>query len=107
MSNTGASIKWNAIREIASGTITGTYQVLGGPLLQDSFQIWVTNLTNGDIYLSIDGTTNIIKMPSGSGRAYDNKTNDMFLKAGTQFYIKYDSVPGAPTGWAAIEVIYV
>lgn len=107
MSNSGGSIKWDAVREIASGSVTGSYQVLGGALLRDSFRMWITNNTNGDIYLSTDGVTNMLKLPAQTGRAYDNKTNDEYLRHGTQWYIKYTSVPGVPAGWAAIEVEYV
>ncbi len=107
MANTGSSIKWEAIREIAAGSLTTSYQVLGGVFTRDSFRIWVTNNTNGDIYISIDGTSNNIKMPAQTGRAYDNKTNDMFLKSGTQFQVKWVSAPGAPSGWVAVEVEYV
>jgi hypothetical protein len=107
MSNSGSSVKNEAIREIAAGSITGVYQVLGGVFTRDAFRVTITNNTNGDIYLSTDGSTNMIKMPTTSGRILDDKTNDMFRKSGTQFYIKYSSVPGAPAGWAALEVEYV
>ena len=107
MSNTGSSIKWEEIREVAASYIDAPYKVLGGVLTRDSFRIWITNNTNGDIYISTDGSTDNLKLPAQSGRAYDHKTNDMFLKSGTQFYVKWDSAPGAPTGWAAIEVEYV
>lgn len=107
MSNTGNSIKREAIREIAAGTITTNYQVLGGVLTRDSFRIWVTNNTNGDVYISTDGVTNMMKLPSQSGRAYDDKTNDMYDKSGTQFYVKYATAPGAPAGWVGVEVEYV
>jgi hypothetical protein len=108
MANSGNSIKWEPVREIAAGSITTSFQVLGGVFLRDSFRVWITNNTNGDIYLSIDGVNNHLKPPALSGRAYDNKTNDMFVKAGTQFQIKWaGSAPGSPTGWAAIEVEYV
>lgn len=107
MSNTGGRIKNEAIREIAAGTITGVYQLLGSAFTRDAFRLWITNNTNGDIYLSTDGVTNMIKMPGISGRACDEKTNDMFRARGTQWYIKYDVVPGAPAGWAGLEVEYV
>lgn len=107
MSNSGNSIKDEAIREIAAGTITNAYQVLGGVFTRDAMRLWITNDTNGDIYLSTDGVTNHKKLPATSGRACDDKTNDMFRKHGTQFYIKYDAVPATPAGWAAIEVEYV
>ena len=110
MSNSGNSIKDDAIREIAAsggGGLTTSYQALGPAYLRDSFRTWFTNNTNGDIYLSTDGVTNMKKLPANSGRAADEKTNDMFRKQGTQWYIKYASAPGTPVGWAAIEVEYV
>lgn len=110
MSNSGNSIKWDEIREIPAtggGAITTSYQNLGGVFTRDAFRVWMTNNTNGDVYLSTDGIINMIKMPILTGRAYDNKTNDMFLKKGTQFQIKWVSAPGAPTGWFGLEVEYV
>lgn len=107
MSNTGNSIKDEAIREIAAGDITTSYQNLGGPFLRDAFRIWMTNNTNGDTYLSTDGVTDQKKLPAQSGRAYDDKTNDMYRKAGTQWKIKWDIAPGAASGWFGLEVEYV
>jgi len=107
MSNSGNSIKDEAIREIAAGSITTDYQPLGGIFLRDAFRIWMTNNTNGDIYLSTDGVTNNKKLPATSGRACDDKTNDFFRKAGTQWYIKYDVAPGVKAGWFGLEVEYV
>lgn len=107
MANTGNSVKDEAIREIAAASITTSYQVLGGVYTRDSFRLWLTNNTNGDIYLSTDGVTNHKKLPALSGRALDDKTNDMYRKAGTQWYIKYDVAPGAPAGWFGAEVEYV
>lgn len=107
MANTGNSIKWEAIREIAAGSLTTSFQNLGGVFLRDSFRIWLTNYTNGSVYFSTDGVLNMLKMPPQSGRAYDNKTNDMYLKAGTQWQVKWDSAPGSPTGWVGLEVEYV
>lgn len=107
MANTGNSIKDEAIREITAASITTSYQVMGGIMERDAFRLWITNNTNGDIYLSTDGVTDMKKLPATSGRAADNKTNDMYRKAGTQWSIKYDSAPESPTGWVAIEVEYV
>ena len=107
MSNTGNSIKDEAIREIAGVTLTDTYQVLGGVFTRDAFRLWMTNNTNGDVYLSTDGVIDMKKMPATSGRAYDDKTNDMYRKKGTQWYARYEAVPGAPAGWLGLEVEYV
>jgi hypothetical protein len=70
------------------------------------FRIWITNNTNGDIYLSTDGVTDMCKFPGISARAADDKTNDMYDKAGTQWWIKYATLPGTPTGWFALEAEY-
>jgi len=107
MSNSGGNIKWDAIREISAATITSAYQTLGAPLARDAFRITLQNQTNGEVYLSKDGTTDGKKFPSAQGRIEDNKTNDMFYRAGTQFYIRYANTPGVPTGWATLEVDYV
>lgn len=109
MSNTGNSIKFEAIREVAFGGLGATYATFGSVFTRDVFQIWITNNTNSDIYLSTDGTTDMIKLPAGSGRAYDNKTNDMYLKKGTQFYIRYAAAPSPvpASGWVGLEVEYV
>jgi uncharacterized protein YycO len=107
MANTGNSIKDEAIREIAAASLTTSYQVLGGVFLRDAFRLWMTNNTNGDVYLTTDGVTNMKKLPATSGRAYDDKTNDMYRKAGTQWSIKWDSAPAAPSGWFGLEVEFV
>ncbi|TAL08336.1 MAG: hypothetical protein EPO02_13215 [Nitrospirae bacterium] len=108
MANSGNSIKLDEIREIAAGSLTTSYQNLGGILLRDAYRIWITNNTNGDVYLSINGGLfNQMKVRNGSGRAYDNKTNDSFFGANTQFKIKWDVAPGAPAGWFSLEVEYV
>jgi len=116
MSNSGNSIKDDAIREIASTNASlvaagagmpGTYVKLGGVFLRDSFKQWFTNNTNGDMYWSTDGVTDMKKMPANSGRASDDKTDDMFRKQGTQWWVRYDLVPASPAGWAALEVEWV
>ena len=108
MANTGNSVKWDPIREIAAGSLTTSYQNFGGVLTRDSFRIWITNNTNGDIYISDDGgISNKIKMPPGTGRAYDNKTNDEFMRTGMQLSVKWAVAPGAPAGWVGMEVEYV
>lgn len=107
MSNTGNRTKWEPIREIDASSLSLSYQVLGGIFTRDSFRVWITNNTNGDIYLSDDGVNNKLKIPALSGRAYDNKTNDMYMGSGTQWQIKWVAAPGAPAGWVGLEVEYV
>lgn len=107
MSNSGNSIKDEGIRELSGLSITPTYQPLGGVFLRDAFRITITNFTNGDVYLSTDGVTDQKKMSTISARILDEKTNDMFRKEGTQWYVRYDSAPAMGSGWFAMEVEYV
>lgn len=108
MSNTGNSIKDEQIRELAASSLTTSYQVLGSAFTRDTFRLWITNNTNGDVYLSLDGVTDHKKMPATSGRAYDDKTNDMYRKKGTQWWVRFASpAPGVPAGWVGLEVEYV
>jgi hypothetical protein len=107
MSNSGNSIKDEAIRELAAGSLTTSYQVIGGPLTRDAFRLVLTNSSNGDVYFSTDGTTDMKKLPANSGRILDDKTNDMYRKSGTQWQVRFDSAPGVPAGWVAVEVEYV
>lgn len=107
MSNTGGSIKDEVIRELQGSTLTTSYQTFGAVFTRDCFRLWITNNTNGDVYLSTDGINNMKKLPANSGRAYDDKTNDMFRKKGTQWYIKFSTAPATPSGWVALEAEYV
>lgn len=107
MSNSGNSIKQEAIRELDAATITNGYQNLGSVLGRDAFRLTIINNTNGDVYVSTDGSTNQMKFPAYSARILDDKTNDMYRKKGTQFSIKYSIVPGIPAGWFGLEVEYV
>ena len=107
MSNSGNSVKDEAIREIAAAAITGAYQPLGGVFTRDAFLILPENMTNGVVYLSTDGVTDHKKFGVSVARIYDYKTNDMYRKKGTQWYIKFSVVPAIPTGWFGLEVEYV
>lgn len=107
MSNTGNSVKDEEIRELSAASLTTSYQNLGSVFTRDAFRVTFKNATNGDVYLSTDGSTNMKKFPPGSGLVWDDKTNDMYRKSGTQWEVKWDSAPGAPTGWVALEVEYV
>jgi hypothetical protein len=107
MANSGNSIKNDAIREISAASLTTNYQVLGGVFLRDVFRLTFTNWTFGDVYLSTDGVTDMMKFSAISARCSDNKTNDMFVKAGTQYYIRFDQIPADTGGWFSLEAEYV
>lgn len=105
MSNSGLSVKNEAIREVAFGSINATFTALGAVLAHDAFTVSMFNDSDQNIYVSTDGVTEHIKVAAQTGRVFDYKTNDMYRKAGTQFSIKYDA--GAPTtGGFWLEVEY-
>ena len=106
MSNTGQKVKDEAIRETAFGDITSSFVAIGDPLEHDAFNVTFRNDTDAKIYLSTDGSTSIKKFAEFSDSTYDAKTNDMYRKAGTQFYIKDDGT-AATEGAFWIEVEYV
>lgn len=107
MANSGGKIQDEAIREIAATDLTTDYQDLGGVTTHYACRTWMSNDTNGDVYVSTDGVRDMKKLPAGSGRAFDDKTNDGYRDKGTQWQVRFASVPMTPTGWFAIEVEYV
>ncbi len=109
MSNSGNSVKNEPIREVAFGSITSGYVALGSPLTHDAFRVTVFNATDSEVYFTVDPLMDTRKQPARSGRVLDDKTDDMYCRAGTQFYVKYAPAPGvAPTlGSFWIEIEYV
>lgn len=106
MSNTGQNIKDEAIRETAFGSVTSSYVALGSALLHDAFRITLVNDTDTNVYVSLDGSTDNKKIPTKSDRIYDDKTNDMYRKKDTQFYIKDDgSAATEDAVWLEVEYV--
>lgn len=103
MSNSGQNVKNEALREVAFGSINATYTALGTALEHDAFTVSLFNDTNANIYVSVDGSTDHIKVAAQTGRVFDYKTNDMFRKKETQFYIKYQTGPGQGSFWIEVE----
>lgn len=107
MSNSGNFIKNEAIREVASASITTSYAALGIPLEHRAYLITIYNMTNGDVYLTKDTSKNEKRFPANSSRVLDYKTDDAVEGKGVQYYVKWKTAPGAPTGDFWVEVEYV
>ena len=103
MSNSGLSIKPEAIREMAFGSIAATYAELGSVLGHDCFRVSVHNTCDTDMYISVDGVDDHYRIAASSGQVFDEKTNDMYRKAGTQFHVRYVSAPSEGTVWIQAE----
>lgn len=107
-----AIVKVDVLRTKASGAITNSYTTLGTALTQNWRMFRISNNTDGDMLVSLDGTNDNIFVPMKGFVLYDCSTNalnvsdsDWFVLAiGTQFYIKYSSAP--TTGNVYLEGIF-
>lgn len=91
MSNTGANIKPEAIREIAFGTLTTSYQAFGPPFERPVRIFTMDNGLNADIYLTLDPTKDQLRCRTNQAKVWDLKTSDLLINPGDQLYIRAKS----------------
>lgn len=105
----GTRAKFDTIREVAFGGISGTYATVGSPLTDHARIIRFVNSTNAEVYVTTDTSENELRLAASSFVLFDFSTNKirddgLFVHIGIQFYVK--QVSGAPTsGGVWIEVI--
>ena len=97
------------LRVLAYTGISGTYAAVGAPLAFPSHAFRIINNTDGDMFLSYDGTTNFLFVPASSFVLYDISTNNdvdtpFYFAAGTQWYVKQSTA--ASKNAVYIETIY-
>lgn len=103
-------VAFETLREIAFGSITANYQAIGSATNNPIRIVRMGNGTDKDVYVSLDGTTNHIRLSANSFFLPDlsaNKIRDdgLFLAIGTYFYVKHAGVaPGSGNVW--FECIY-
>lgn len=102
---------FEVLRTLASGSVAAGYTKIGGPLLNPCRILTIVNTCDVPVILSLDGVTDQIICPAGTGKVYDETTNragnvsGFFIPQGTQFYVK--RAAGAPaSGTVYIEVQY-
>ena len=106
----GTRATFEAIREVAFGSIGSSYGAVGTALTDHARIVRFVNDTNGDVYVSTDGSTNMLRLAASSFLVLDfsaNKVRDdgLFLPVGTIFYVKDGaSAPSSGNFW--IEVCY-
>lgn len=109
MSNTGASFKPEANREVAFGSITASF-VQMGPVFKGFIRtIYIENTTDVILYFAITDlngvTIQAYKVAPNSFRLYDVKTNDGYYNPGQFISVKHAGVaPGS--GYANVETNY-
>lgn len=106
MANTGVRLKPEEVREIAFGSLTGSFVQLGGAILRPLNEVTLMNETNAAVYVSLDGVTNHFRISPGTARTLDIKANDGIFEVGQAFYVKYATAPTGPANSVfAIETL--
>jgi hypothetical protein len=107
-----AVIRVDALRTVASGGISGSYVALGSIVAKNWVAFRVINNTDGDLFISLDATTNNLFIPKMSFVLYDIATNsppisqndNLVISKNTQFYVKQSTAPTTGAVW--LEGIY-
>lgn len=88
------------IKTLAFGGISGSYAAIGSPTTHRIRSFCISNNTQGDMYFSIDGSSDQMFVPASSFRLYDVQSNinprlddGYVLPVGTQFYVKQITAP--------------
>lgn len=103
-------LRVDAIRTLGFAAIGAAYVAVGTALAQPCRVFCLTNMSDQDVYFSIDGVTNQFIVPANSFKLIDlcsNKVRDdgFFLSEGTVFYVR--RVAAALTlGNVYIEVLH-
>lgn len=106
--------RFDTLRSLAFGSITGSYQPLGGAILNQWRSFKLTNTCNQNMLISFDGGINDnIILPANSFVLYDIATNAnqdaaqaLTLSIGTQFSIKAESILPSVGGSVYLEGFY-
>ena len=105
----GTRATFDAVREIAFGSISGTFAPIGTALTDHARLVRFVNSTNAEVYISLDGITDQIRMAINSFFILDfsaNKVRDdgLFVPIGTVFFTREVSASAA-SGAVWIEVV--
>ncbi len=105
----GTRATFDAVREAAFGAIGAAYAAVGGAITDHARMVRFVNQTDAQVYISLDGSTDHIRMAANSFFILDfsaNKVRDdgLFVPVGTIFSARRQA--GAPTsGSLWIEVV--
>jgi len=107
----GRRVALDPVREAAFGAVGAAYAALGAATTDYARIVSIYNSTDTDVYISLDGVNDHIRVASGSGQVYDfsankaRKADGFFIEKGTVFYQM--RAGGAPTtGNVWIQVVY-
>lgn len=106
----GTRVKFEPVRELGFGSISGTYATVGTPLADHTRIITFQNGCDQDLYISFDGVADHLRIASNSFKLLDLSANKvrndgLFLSIGTQVYVKEVSA-SVTSGTFWVEVMY-
>jgi len=101
--------EFDTLRVIAHGSITNTLAKFGAEITHTVRAFKIVNLTDGNMFISLDGKNNQIYVPAGSFTLYDISSNrqvvqNFTLQSLSQFYIAYDTAPTMNSVY--LEILY-
>lgn len=103
-------VKFDILRSEAFGSISGTYTKLGTAFGHVVRLICLTNNTDGDMFISMDGVNDMLFLAANSFKLFDLYTNrdavdnQFALCAGTQLWVRQSTAP--TKGAVYCELIY-
>jgi hypothetical protein len=104
-------VEFDKLREIAGTSINSSYQIVGAPFTVNPRIIAFHNSTDVDLYVSTNGSTNMLRIASNSFKIHDlqankSSTGDSLFPMSIGIWVKETS-EGAPTkGEFWVEAIY-
>lgn len=98
MASNAIRARFEEIRIIAAGSITGSYTVIGSVLIEPARQIIVWNLTDALLMFSTNNQIDHFVLPPNSGFISDitsnkTETTGLFLPTGEGVFVKQLGVP--------------
>lgn len=88
------------VRELAAASVAATFVAIGTPTLFAWSTGSIRNGTDKEVYISLDGSTNNMRLASGQVEMLPPYSDGGFIPEGTQFSAK--QVSGAPTTGAVV-----
>lgn len=103
-------VSFEALRTLDYTGISASYAAVGTKFANPIRLICITNNTDGDMFFSTDGNTDMLFVAAGSFKLFDLNTNRQnsdqvwVLQKGTQFYVKQSTAATQKSVY--IEVLY-
>lgn len=90
------SVRFEEVKSLAHGSFAGTYTAIGDPLTRPALSLYFYNQTDGDVFVSTDGSDDMFIVPASTYAPVQAFANGghLFPRL-TQFYVK--DGPSTPT----------